>query len=101
MCLNELHTSLIYIHILQAKIGVCLDKVNNLTSSLLLQPAQEPRNTCEPGWDEIAKVWVGNVELKMKTKDFRASGKRSQHCKPGLYLLCLFKSAPLWTNFGF
>lgn len=66
MCLNELHTSLIYIHSLQAKIVESLDKVNNLTISLFSQPAQEPRNTCEPGRDEIVKVWVGNVGLNPK-----------------------------------
>lgn len=68
MCLNALHTSLIYIHILQAKIVECLDEVNYLTSSLFSQPAQEPRNMCEPEWDEIVKVWVGNVGLNPKRK---------------------------------
>lgn len=73
MCLNELHTSLIYIYTLQAKIVECLDEVNNLTSSLFSQkkekqapPAQEPRNMCEPERDEIVKVWVGNVGLNPK-----------------------------------
>lgn len=48
MFLNELHTLLIYIHTLQSKTVACLDEVNNLTTSLLPEPAQNPRNTCEP-----------------------------------------------------
>lgn len=48
MCLNELHISLIYIYTLQAKTVACLDEVNNLTTSLLPEPAQNPRNTYEP-----------------------------------------------------
>lgn len=48
MCLNELHISLIYIHTLWARTVACLDEVNNLTTRLLPERAQEPWNTCEP-----------------------------------------------------
>lgn len=47
--------------------------MNNLTSSLFSQPAQEPRNTCEPERDEIVKVWVGNVGLNPKRKTKKIS----------------------------
>lgn len=85
MCLNELHTSLIYIHTLQAKTVECLDEVKNLTSNLFSQAAQEPRNT---GRDEIVKVWVGNVGLNPKLKQRVSEHLESWTSTANLVCIC-------------